>query len=152
VVLDVEEPARISAEFECLMDIEGASGVLIQPMHRGTELFAGVKREGDFGHLILCGMGGIWVETLRDVSAGLAPLSGEEAGHMIQSLRGYPVFRGIRGSRGINEDAFRDILLRISALVTAVPEIVEMDLNPLIATAKEIRAVDVRIRIDKESV
>jgi len=148
VILNVGDTASVSVEFERMMAIEDTTGVLIQAMCQGTELFAGIKREGNFGHLVLCGMGGIFVEAFKDVSAGLAPLSADEAGYMISSLKGYPVIKGMRGRSGIHEDAFRDILLRLSALVMAVPRIAEMDMNPLIASAEEVWSVDARIRID----
>ena len=150
VVLNVQDPASVSAEFESMMAMENTSAVLIQAMQPGTELFAGAKREGNFGHLVLCGMGGIFLEALEDVSAGLAPLSEEEARHMVRSLKGYPVIRGIRGRSGIHEEEFLDILLRVSALVMTAPEIAEMDLNPLIATDQGVWAVDARIRIEPE--
>ena len=147
VVLGVTDSARVSEEFERMMKIEGTHAVLIQPMMQGTELFAGVKREGVFGHLILCGMGGVFVETLKDVSSGLAPISVEEAGHMIRSLKGYPIIRGTRGRQGINEEAFGEVLVRLSVLVQSAPEIEEMDLNPLMGTTEGVWAVDARIRI-----
>jgi acetate---CoA ligase (ADP-forming) len=150
VVLNISNAEVVADEFERMMMIEGASAVLIQPMQDGTELFAGVNREGNFGHLILCGLGGIFVEALKDISAGLAPLSEDEAGYMICSLKGYPVISGVRGESGINEDAFRDILLRLSGLVTAVPQIAEMDLNPLMGNAEGVWAVDARIRFQKD--
>jgi acetyltransferase len=129
------------------MQIRDATGVLMQPMARGTELFAGVKFEQKFGHLILCGMGGIFIEVLKDFSTGLAPVSKEEATWMIEKLKMYPVLKGIRGQQGINIPLFTDILLRLSALVHVLPEIREMDLNPLIASGDKIFAVDARIRI-----
>ncbi len=151
VVLDIDHPARVSEEFDRMMAIPGTRGVLIQPMLAGTELFAGVKHVQSFGHLILCGMGGIFVEVSKDVSAGLAPLLEGEAEYMVKSLRGYPVLEGVRGLKGIDIPAFIDILQRISGLVTLAPEIREMDLNPLLATETGILAVDARIRMEKRS-
>ncbi|KPL15253.1 MAG: CoA ligase, partial [Bacteroides sp. SM23_62] len=150
VALDVRDPARVSVEFERMMQLEGAKSVMIQPMLTGTELFAGAKLEKKFGHLILCGMGGIFVEAVKDVKAGLAPLSAGEAAHMIKSLKGYPVLEGTRGQEGIDLQAYIDILVRLSQLVTLAPEITEMDLNPLLGTMDGIMAVDVRIRVEKQ--
>jgi len=149
VTLDVRDPARAISEFERMMQLEGAKSVMIQPMLSGTELFAGVKREGLFGHLILCGMGGVFVEAMKDVNAGLAPLAAGEAAHMIKSLQGYPVLEGIRGQEGIDIPAYIEILYRLSQLVTLAPEIAEMDLNPLLGTKAGILAVDARIRVEK---
>ncbi len=148
VTLDVRAPAEVSEEFERLMGIGEAEAVLIQPMAGGLELFAGVKREDRYGHLILCGLGGIFVEILGDVKAGLAPLSHEEAVEMIRDLKGYPLIRGIRGTVGADEAVYAGILARLSLLVQAVPEIVELDLNPLLASGDKILSVDARIRID----
>ncbi|MCK5464364.1 MAG: acetate--CoA ligase family protein, partial [Bacteroidales bacterium] len=147
VTLDVRDPARVSLEFERMMQLEGAKSVMIQPMLSGTELFAGVKLEEKFGHLILCGMGGIFVEAMKDVNAGLAPLAAGEAAYMIKSLRGYTVLEGIRGQEGIDIQAYIDILYRLSQLVTIAPEITEIDLNPLLGTKAGILAVDARINI-----
>jgi acetyltransferase len=149
VSLHVEDPVRVTAEFERLMQLEGAISVMVQPMLSGTELFAGVKREPKFGHLILCGMGGIFVEALKDVVAGLAPLTAEEATYMVESLQGYPVLEGIRGQEGIRIASYVDILVRLSKLVETAPEIIEMDLNPLLGTRTGVLAVDARIRLEK---
>jgi acetyltransferase len=131
------------------MKIDGAKGVLIQPMKSGTELFIGAKKEGEFGHLILCGLGGIYIEVLKDTSAALAPITKEEALEMIHRLKSYKIIQGIRNQKGINEALFTEIITKISNLVTIAPEIVELDLNPLLGNSKEIVAVDARISIEK---
>ena len=131
------------------MRIENATGVLAQPMLNGLELFIGVKREEGFNHTILCGLGGVFVEILKDVSAGLSPLSVDEIKRMVQSLRGYDLLKGVRGNNGVNRKLFIEIIQRVSALVETAPEIVEMDMNPLIGTKKKITAVDARIRIQR---
>ena len=147
VKLNIMDEASVIETFTILMQIKDATGVLMQPMAKGRELFAGVKYEEKFGHLILCGMGGIFIEVLKDFSTGLAPVSNEEATRMIEKLKMYPVLKGVRGQEGINLELFADILLRLSALASALPQIREMDLNPLIASGKDIFAVDARIRI-----
>jgi acetyltransferase len=98
---------------------------------------------------LLAGLGGIYIEVLKDVSSSLVPVSSFEAERMIQSLRGYAVIKGVRGQEGINETAFIDIICRLSALAEVAPEICEMDLNPLMGTETTIVAVDARIRIEK---
>ena len=149
VCLNIKEEAALLKEFGRMMRIPGAQAVLLQPMLSGTELFAGAKREDKFGHLILCGMGGVYVEVLRDVATALAPLTNEEALQMIRSLRGYPLFEGVRGQAGIGEEAFAAVLLRLSAPLQCAPEIAEIDLNPLLAKEKTIVAVDARINLNK---
>lgn len=77
-------------EFERMMRLPDVTAIMVQPMLKGQELFLGAKYEEGFGHVILCGLGGIFVEVLKDVSYGLAPLSYDETFSMIRSLRGYP--------------------------------------------------------------
>ena len=149
VVLNIKSVDEMQARFEQLMQIDKAVGVLIQPMISGTELFIGVKRESNFGHIILCGLGGIFVEVLNDFSSGLCPVSRTESITMIQRLRAYKIIQGVRGREGVNEPLFSEIIQRISALVTVAPEIVEMDINPLMGSSQKITAVDTRIRIEK---
>ncbi|MBN2727892.1 MAG: acetate--CoA ligase family protein, partial [Bacteroidales bacterium] len=84
VVLNVKDDDTLKREFERMMQIKDTTAILIQPMLSGTELFAGAKREGDFGHMILCGLGGIFVEVMKDVAAGLSPISQKEAKAMIE--------------------------------------------------------------------
>jgi len=149
VKLNITTIKKAEKCFDKLMKIENARGVLVQPMLHGIELFVGVKKELGFNHTIVCGLGGIFVEILKDISAGLSPLSKTEIKKMISSLRGYKLLQGARGKKGVNEEKFIDSIQRVSALVEVAPEIVEMDMNPLIGTEKEILAVDVRIRVEK---
>lgn len=123
---------------------------MVQPMMKGQELFLGATYEDRFGHVVLCGLGGIFVEVLQDVSYGLAPLSYEETFSMIRSLRGYKIIKGTRGQRGVDEQEYADIIVRLSTLLRFASEIKEIDINPLIATEKGLFAVDARIRIEKE--
>jgi len=149
VLLNIKSGAEMHSRFVQLMQIDQACGVLIQPMIDGTELFIGVKREANFGHLVLCGLGGIFVEVLNDFSSCLSPVSKTEALTMIRRLKAYKVFRGIRGREGVSEDLFSEIIQRVSALVASAPEIAEMDINPLMGGMRAITVVDIRIRIEK---
>lgn len=149
VSLNIKDEARLEEEFHRMLQIDGTTAVLLQPMLSGTELFAGAKREDKFGHMILCGMGGIYIEVLHDVAGALAPLNREEALQMIRRLKGYSLFEGVRGQKGIDEHAFANILLRLSSLLKHAPEISEMDLNPLLADQDRIVAVDARISLKK---
>ena len=94
-------------------------------------------------------MGGIFVEVLKDVSSGLAPLSYAEATSMIRSLRAYKIIKGTRGQQGLNEKKYTEIIVRLSSLLRFATEIKELDINPLIADSEEVVAVDARIRIEK---
>ena len=149
VVLNVNDQKTLVKEFSRLMKIKDSVGVLIQPMAKGIELFAGAKFEPKFGHMVLCGLGGIFVEVLKDVNTGLAPLNNEEALSMIRGLKGYKIIQGVRGKEGVSEEMFADIIVKLSTLLVHAPEIQEMDLNPLIGTADKILAVDARISINK---
>jgi len=149
VVLNIRTQEHLKIEFKRLMKIPDAVSVMIQPMLKGMELFAGAKYEEKFGHIVLCGLGGIFVEIFKDVASGLAPLATEEALSMIRSLTGYKVFQGARGQEGISEHQFAHIIVRLSALLRFATEIKELDINPLLATSKGIIAVDARIRIEK---
>ena len=149
VVLTITTEQHLALEFDRMMQIEGATGVMVQPMLKGTELFIGAKYEEKFGHVVLCGLGGIFVEVLKDVSSGLAPLTYEEAYSMIHSLRAYKIIRGTRGQQGVNEDRFAEIIVRLSTLLRFATEIKEMDINPLLGTERHVIAVDARIRVEK---
>jgi acetyltransferase len=149
VILNIASGEHAAESFQSLMQIPGAEGVMIQPMIKGLELFAGVNHESNFGHMILCGLGGIFIEILKDFSAELSPVSRESAMSMILSLKSLPVIKGIRGKQGIDLEEFARILTRISSLLQVAPEIREMDINPLIGTPEGLFAVDARIRIEK---
>ena len=149
VLLNIKTASQIEREFKAMMQIPETTGVLMQPMLHGTELFIGVKKEGAFGHLLLCGLGGIYVEVLKDVQARLAPVSKDEALNMIHNLKSYKIFEGVRGQEAVNKRHFAEAISRVSALCKAAPEIAEMDLNPLLGTAEQVIAVDARIRIEK---
>ena len=151
VVLNIKSEEHLALEFDRMMKIPDVTSILIQPMLKGTELFIGAKYEEKFGHVVLCGLGGIFVEVLKDVSSGLAPLSYEEAYSMIHSLRAYKIIKGTRGQKGVNEDKFAEIIVRLSTLLRFATEIKEMDINPLLATEKHVIAVDARIRVEKKS-
>lgn len=149
VTLNIKSAKHLEAEFTRMMQIKGVNAVLMQQMLSGTELFIGAKYEPRFGHIILCGLGGIFVEALGDVSSGLAPLTFSEAESMIRSLKSYSIIRGTRGKPGINEPKFAEIIVRLSSLLRYATEIKEMDLNPLIGSQDGITVVDARIRIER---
>ena len=150
VALNIRTPEHLALEFDRMMQIPDATGIMVQKMLKGTELFIGAKYEERFGHVILCGLGGIFVEVLKDVSSGLAPLSYDEAFSMIHSLRGYKILKGTRGQKGINEQKYAEIIVRLSTLLRFATEIKEMDLNPLLADNNDVVAVDARILIERE--
>ncbi len=149
VALNVRTDKHLALEFDRMIQIPDATAVMVQKMIKGTELFIGAKYEPRFGHIVLCGLGGIFVEVLKDVSSGLAPLSYDEAFSMIHSLRGYKIIKGTRGQAGINEKRYAEIIVRLSTLLRFATEIKEMDINPLLADEKNVIAVDARILVEK---
>ena len=123
-------------------------GCLVQEMITGgREVILGMNRDPQFGPLLMFGLGGIYVEVLRDVTFRLAPLSREEAQEMIQDIRSYPLLRGVRGQRAADIEGIIDTLLRISQLVTDFPEVVELDINPLLVRdeGQGVVAIDMRL-------
>lgn len=149
VALNLRSKEVLEAEFDRMMQIPDATAVMVQKMIKGTELFIGAKYEPRFGHVVLCGLGGIFVEVLKDVSSGLAPLTYPEAESMIESLRGYKILKGTRGQSGVNRQKYAEIIVRFSTLLRFATEIKEMDINPLLADENDVVAVDARILVEK---
>ena len=149
VTVNISDLDKLYSEMDRMMQIADARAIMIQPMLKGNEFFAGVKKEEPFGHLILFGLGGIFIEVLKDVRTTLAPLNKITAEAELKKLKSYQIIKGVRGNTGMNEKAFIDLLLHISALLDVIPEIAEMDLNPIMAFKDKVVAVDARIRIEK---
>ena len=149
VVLNVQDMETVQREFKRLIQIQDTTAVLMAEMASGIELFLGAKYEDKFGHIILCGIGGIFVEVFKDVTSGLAPLTMCEAAAMIKNLRAYRIIKGYRGKNGVKERKFAEIMVRLSTLLRFAVEIKELDINPLLGDGDKIIAVDARIRIEK---
>ncbi|MFA9370334.1 MAG: acetate--CoA ligase family protein [Labilibaculum antarcticum] len=149
VTLNVKDEETVRSEFRRMMQIKDTYAVMLAQMLKGTEVFIGAKREDKFGHMVLCGLGGIFIEVLKDVKASLAPIAKQEAHEMIQGLKSYGIIKGVRGQEAVNEDKFADAITRVAALMKVAPEIFEMDLNPLLGNKDAVVAVDARIRIEK---
>lgn len=149
VLLNISDETSAINAFQKLMAIPEASGVLIQSMVQGEELYCGAVKQGDFGHVVLCGLGGIFLELIHDTASALAPMSMKEVTSMVESLKGYALFEGYRNKKALNKEKYIDVIMRIGALVHIVPEIAELDLNPIMASSDSMTVVDVRIRIEK---
>lgn len=147
VVLNIDSEERVRDEFARMMTLPEVTGILVQKMISGREIFCGATREDRYGHLVMAGMGGIFIEVFKDVSTALVPVSDQEARSMIRSLRSYKIIRGIRGTAGVNEEAFVKVITSLSDLLAVAPEIAEMDINPLLGTPDNVVAVDARIRV-----
>ncbi len=149
VVLGIQSLEQLMETYVQMKEIEGFKGVLIQPMLEGHELFIGATYEPDYGHIVMCGLGGIFVEALKDISTGLAPLTFPEATAMIHSLRSYKLLTGLRGQQSVDIREYAGIIVRISSVLRYATEIKELDMNPLIAGEAGVVVVDARIRVEK---
>jgi acetyltransferase len=129
-------------------------GIAVQKMlHGGKETIIGVTTDPVFGPLIMFGMGGIYVEVLRDVVFRIPPVSEADAREMIEAIRGYPILRGVRGERPADMASLIEAIQRVSQLIMENPEIHEMDLNPVMVMPEGggIFVLDARIRIARNA-
>lgn len=117
----------------------------LQEQAEGKELLLGLKRDPQFGQVIACGLGGIYTEVFRDVSREIVPVDRLHAEKMLKSLKMYPLLAGVRGEEGVKMEALLDVLERLSFLAAEIPDIAELDINPLMATMDGCRVVDARI-------
>jgi acetyltransferase len=148
VKIGIQNKQELKQTFSELMQIDEAKAVMIQAQKNGMELFIGVKKEAGFGHLILFGMGGVFIEVFKDFQTILAPESISKITHKIEQLKSYPLLKGVRGKKGINIEEFANLVQQVARLVNDYPQILELDLNPILATENEFFAVDARIRIE----
>jgi acetyl coenzyme A synthetase (ADP forming)-like protein len=155
VILGLASESALRRAYRKLVSRLGAAltGVAVQPMiATGVEMFAGATLDRTFGHIVLCGSGGTLLELVKDVACGLHPLTDRSAQEMLDSIRGVALLRGFRGGPSRDEPALRELLLRLSALLEACPEIAEIDLNPVVVHESGVDAVDVRVRIGAREV
>jgi acyl-CoA synthetase (NDP forming) len=150
VKLNLSTPWEVTEAYRDLADRFGSRlrQVLVQPMVAdGIETLVGVVQEPVFGPLIVFGLGGVTTDVLGDYAARLTPLSQDGAGDMIRELRAAPLLFGHRGTRPVDASALTDVLLRVSRLADDLPEVAELDLNPVIASPDGACAVDARVRV-----
>jgi acetyltransferase len=154
VVLDIrdsdalrEEAQRLTARFSNV-----SPGLLVQEQlsfgdsrRDGHEVIVGAKAVPGLGHIVMFGLGGIYVEVLKDVSFAITPLTGRETKQMIESLRAYPLLTGVRGRAGVDLAALAEIIQRVSQMLTDNPDIGELDINPVFAFEHGAKAADVRV-------
>lgn len=124
-------------------------GILVQQMKSGIEVIAGLKKDPQFGPVVMFGLGGIFVEVMRDVSLRIAPLTKEDCLEMINELKGNAILKGARGQKPVNIDALIKILMAVSEIGAKNKNIVEIDLNPVIVNEKSASVVDARIITEK---
>ncbi len=150
VELDLRTEADVRSAYRRLTERFGERQrqVLVQPMIAGgTEVIVGVTDDHMFGPLVVFGLGGVATEVFADHAARLTPLTDTDADHLIHSIRSAPLLLGHRGSPGADLGALRDLLLRVSRLADDLPEVTELDLNPVIARPDGAYVVDARIKV-----
>ena len=127
-------------------------GVSVQPMaEAGAEVILGITQDQQFGPVLMFGLGGVFVEVLKDVAFRIVPLEPRDASEMVREIQGFPVLEGFRGTPAANLDAIESMLLQLSEFAEANPEIAELDLNPVFARPDGAVAVDARILLTSES-
>jgi acetyltransferase len=129
-----------------------AAFVLQEFVRGGREVILGMTQDANFGPLLMFGLGGIYVETLRDVTFRVPPLTDLDAEEMIRQIQGYPLLQGVRGEASIDMQALSEVLRRFSQLVEDLPQVAEIEVNPFLVfpDAKDFRAVDARVRLTEE--
>ena len=121
-------------------------GVTVQDMAKpGLEVIVGMATDPQFGPVLMFGLGGVWVEVLKDVSFKIAPLTKGDAAKAVSEIKAARLLDGFRGSEPVDKSALEDILMRVSDFVAKTPEVKEMDLNPIFAYSKGAMAVDARV-------
>jgi acyl-CoA synthetase (NDP forming) len=130
-------------------DIQGVS---VQKMAKpGVEVIMGMSKDAQFGPVLMFGLGGVFVEVLKDVAFRIVPLVKRDASQMIREIKGYPLLEGYRGQEPANIAALEDLLLKLSAFVDKTPQIKEMDLNPIFAYKNGAVAVDARVILESQA-
>ncbi len=160
VKLDVRDPdavrrafGEIASALESESDAAREAGVLVQRLQKGgKETIVGMTMEPRFGPIVMFGLGGVYVEVLRDVAFRIQPVSTVDAEEMIHSLRGFPILEGVRGEPGVDLDKLAEVVERVSQMVGDHPEIQEMDINPFLAYpgGTDSLAVDARFSVGPE--
>lgn len=145
VHLDLRDRDAVRAAATALLALDPEAGVLVQPMLTGIEVVIGGLRDPELGPVVMVGLGGVLVEVLADVAFRVAPITEAEAAAAIESLRGYPLLTGARGRERADLQALAKTVAGASQLIAAVPDIAELDLNPVLAGPRRAAAVDVRI-------
>jgi acetate---CoA ligase (ADP-forming) len=149
VILDLEDAPSVHAAFKAMAESLGdrMGGAIVQRMvHGGVETIVGVTQDPSFGPLVLFGLGGVTAELLADRALRIVPMTDEDARELVRSLRGSPLLFGYRGQPPVAVDALEELLLRVSVLADEMPEVTEMDLNPVVVSETGAIAVDLKVR------
>jgi acetyltransferase len=156
VMVGLDSPEAVRGAYETMManvqkrGVSRVDGVILQRMGTGREVILGLKRDPQYGHAVLFGIGGIYAEVMKDVSLRVAPLTRRDAAGMIREIRSYSLLAGARGAEPADIEALTESLLRLSQLAVDFPQIRELDINPLLVGPqnKGVLAVDCRLVVD----
>lgn len=144
VEINIQSFGEVTKVFNKMKKLKGFESVFVQKMVQGTEIIIGGKRDIQFGPTILVGLGGIYVEVFKDFQIGICPINKSRAREMLQDLKAFPILKGLRGKKGVNLKKLEETIVKVSKMMVKEKNLQELDLNPLIATPKEILAVDAR--------
>ena len=154
VAVDVKDQAAVEQTFNSMQSIftktwpiEKLTGISVQEMASGEEVIIGAVKDPQFGQMLMVGMGGVFVEVFEDVAYRLAPINEDEALQMLMELKGYKLLQGYRGSQGVNLPALCKTIAGVSNILNGLPEIREMDLNPIFANQDRVVVADARVFI-----
>jgi acyl-CoA synthetase (NDP forming) len=154
VVVGLDSPAAAASAYRAMRERLGAAmdGGVVQAMAAaGVETIVGLVHDEGFGPLVMFGMGGTAAEVLADRAFRILPLTDLDAGELVRAVRGAPLLFGYRGQPGVNVRALEDLLLRVARLAENVPEVAELDLNPVVVSEGGAVAVDARLRLTPRS-
>ena len=145
VKLNLKNLKEVARAYDNLIKISRIDGISVQKMYEGHKVIIGMKRDSQFGPVIAFGLGGIFVEVIKDVSLRIAPLTKSLCQEMIKEIKSYPILAGARGTEKVNMNKLIEILMKVSSLAMKHPEIKELDFNPVIVNKKEAVVVDARL-------
>ncbi|MBW2969278.1 acetate--CoA ligase family protein, partial [Candidatus Woesearchaeota archaeon] len=143
----VSNQEELEKEFKDLKKIKGTKSFLVQEFVKGTELIIGLKKDNSFGHALMFGIGGVMVELLKDVSFRICPINKNDAQEMIDELKAKDLLKGFRGSKEVNLNLLKNILVKVSEIPLKNSNIKELDINPLIINDKKAFVVDARLEL-----
>lgn len=145
VKIHIQDAKAVEDYFEFLSGNFPGEPIIVQEMVPGLQVIVGAKRDAQFGPVIVFGIGGIFVEIVRDFSLRVAPLTRRDAVEMVYGVRASSLFEGARGKRPVNVSKLIDVLLKVSRMMLKNPDIKELDLNPVVANDRSAVVVDVKV-------
>ena len=148
VAAGIKDEAMLRSSLKAMLRRAGKArirGIVVQEQCHGKEIIIGGADDPQFGDVVLFGLGGIFVEVLKDVAVRVTPITRRDAEKMVREIEGYPVLAGVRGERGVNTKAIVEAIMKVSKMVDKERQIKELDINPLFVDEKGVKAADVRV-------